>query len=224
MSSAARHQNSDENLRHYRVPPLSSIISIDDFEAVAQNSLTPSGWAYYASGADDERSKADNQRAFQKLSFRPRCLRDVGKIDMTTRLGQFAHPDAECALARAAGKEGIGQLVPMRPSQPVEAIVESRSPEDKLLFKQLYVNRDRQKAEAFIRKTEKLGFSSIWITVDSPVLGKRERDDKPRVQTDGSGNGDTNGSLPPNAEASGVAKAATAGVLNPTLTWDDLAW
>lgn len=70
----------------------------------------------------------------------------------------------------------------MRPSQPVEAIVESRSPEDKLLFKQLYVNRDRQKAEAFIRKTEKLGFSSIWITVDSPVLGKRERDDKPRVQ------------------------------------------
>lgn len=198
MPSAAKHQKSDEGLRHYRVPPLDSIVRIDDFEAVAQNSLTPSGWAYYASGADDERSKADNQRAFQKLSFRPRCFRDVRKIDMATRilgnattmpiyisstgLGQFAHPDAECALARAAGKEGIGQLVPMCPSQPVEAIVESRSPNDRLIFQQLYVNRDRQKADAFIRKAEKLGFSSIWITVDSPVLGKRESDDKLKVQ------------------------------------------
>ena len=55
------------------LPPLSSIVSVNDFETVAQRYLTATGWAYYASGADDMYSIADNPRLVTKL------LREAGQ-------------------------------------------------------------------------------------------------------------------------------------------------
>ena len=122
---------------------LNSIVSVDDFEVAAKEYLTPTGWAYYASAADDELTKKENRRAFQKITFRPRCPRNVACVDMTTTilgnrtsmpiyiwptgLGRYAHPDAERALARAAGKDGIIQLIPNSPSISIEKIFEARS-------------------------------------------------------------------------------------------------
>ena len=70
-------------------PPLSSMISVDDFEAVAKQYPTPTGWAYYSSGADDEYNKHHAARAFRKLKLRPRILRKVDSVDTrTTILGR----------------------------------------------------------------------------------------------------------------------------------------
>ena len=174
------------------------MISVSDFEAVAEEYLSPEGWAYYVSGADDERSKEDAARAFRKLTLRPRVLRSVDIVDTRTTilgkitsmpvyvspsgLAKYAHPEAECAFASGAGKEGLIQVIPTSPSMSIEKIVGSRVSQDQPVFFQLYLNRDFQKAEAMVRRVEKLGVSAIWLTVDSPVLGKRERDDRLRAR------------------------------------------
>lgn len=117
-------------------PPLSTLISLHDFEPVAQRYLSPSAWAYYSSGADDEISKRNNARAYQKIFLRPRILKKVLSVDTRTfilghsvslpvymsavGIAKLAHPDGECALAAAAGKEGLAQVLANGASMPIE--------------------------------------------------------------------------------------------------------
>jgi len=74
------------------VPPLSQIINLFDFEAVARKVMNeqvgrrsgvsihltlfhiPKGWAYYSSGAEDEIAMRENHAAFHRLWLRPRIL------------------------------------------------------------------------------------------------------------------------------------------------------
>ncbi|KAJ4509086.1 hypothetical protein HRR75_006055 [Exophiala dermatitidis] len=235
--SASQSRTTSKNKSKNDVPPLSSMISVNDFEAVAEKTLTPNGWAYYASGADDEISKTEAARAFRKLTLRPRVLRKVDTVDTrTTILGQscsmpiyvspsglakYAHPDAECNFASGAGKEGIIQVIPTNPSMSIEKIIAARVSKKQPVFFQLYLNRDSEKAEALIRRVEALGVSAIWLTVDSPVLGKRERDDRLKAQEIIS---DQDQVAVLKEQQAGVAKVSSAGLLNPTLCWDHIAW
>lgn len=209
-------------------PPLTSIIKAADFEKVAERSLSAAGWAYYSSGAEDEISLGDNRRLFDKMRLRPRILRNVETISTATRilghpsslpiyisptgLGRYAHRDAETILASTAGREGLLYVMPTSPSQSHESIFGARTSARQPLFFQLYAHRDKAKAEALVRRAEALGAAAFFLTVDSPVLGRRERDDGVRVAAG------------EQATSSGVAKTSSSGLLNPALVWEDLAW
>ncbi|KAF6790018.1 glycolate oxidase [Colletotrichum sojae] len=208
-------------------PHLGHMISADDFEKAAQSYLSPMGWAYYSSGAEDEHSVRDSRRVFRRLALRPRVLRNVDAINTSTSIlgvsssmpvyisptgqAKYAHPDAETLIARAAGREGVAYCMPTKPSASIESIFDARVDSSQPLFFQLYVDRDRSKAEAIIRRAEALGARAIFVTVDSPVIGKRERDERLTVGDEPS-------------DAGGVAKATSSGLLNAGLTWDDLSW
>lgn len=210
-------------------PPLSNIINVDDFELVAQKYLSPEGWAYYSSAAEDETSKQDNARLFRLLKLRPRVLRDVDSISTATRIlgndssvpfficptgfAKYAHPEAELNLAAAAGKEGVHEIIPTSPSMLLEQIAHARSSPSQTQYLQVYVNRDRSKALALIERAEKTGMKGLFITVDSPVLGKRERDDRLKALSLGS-----------DAPNTGIAKIGSSTLLNPGLKWEDLLW
>lgn len=102
----------------------------------------------------------------------------------------------------------------------IEKIINARVSKDQPVFFQLYLNRDHQKAETLIRRVEKLGVSAIWLTVDSPVLGKREGDDRLKAKMN-----EDDGQVTAVQEVKpGVARAASSGILNPKLTWDHIAW
>lgn len=91
-----------------------------EFEAFARLSLPKSVFDYYAAGADDMVTLEENRRAFRRLQLRPKVLRDVSEMDIsTTLLGErvatpvcvaptsthcMAHPDGERASSRAAMK------------------------------------------------------------------------------------------------------------------------
>lgn len=210
------------------------MISANDFEAVAKQYLSPTGWAYYASGADDMLSIADPQRLWRLLKLRPRILRDVTTVDTSatilgqktslpiyispTGLGKYSHPEAECALARAAGKEGVIQVVPTAPSKGHDEITAAGREHGAVMMFQLYFNQDRDRAKATIERAESLGYKAIWITVDSPVLGKREMDDRLKAKE---GRGPSAAAA---ATGGGVAKVSSSGLLNPGLVWDDVRW
>lgn len=97
-------------------------LNVLEYEAFAKEYLSKNTYDYYASGADDMVTLKENREAFKRLTLRPRVLRDVSNMDIsTTVLGQriatpvcvaptamqrMAHPDGEIASTSAAAKTG----------------------------------------------------------------------------------------------------------------------
>ena len=175
-------------------PNPNQMINLNDFEIAAEKLASESTWAYWASAADDEISKRQNEKDFRKVTLRPRILRDVAEIDTSTTIlgkrtsmpvfvaptgiNKLAHPRGECEITIAAGKDGIVQVVSTGASMSIESICKARVNKEQSICFQLYVNKDISKSIDLIRKAEKAGVTSIWLTVDSPVLGNREMDDR----------------------------------------------
>jgi L-lactate dehydrogenase (cytochrome) len=220
-------------------PSLESCINVFDFEAIASSLVSEAGWAYYSSGADDEITLRENHSAYHRLWLRPRVMVNVRNIDMRTRILGHAsslpvylsavamctlgHPEGEAAWARAAGAEGVIFMIPTLSSCGLDDIVAAAggaggeaAPRQPLFF-QLYVNADREKTERIVRKAEALGCAALFITVDAPQLGNREKDRRVKVSHAGAdvqaGNTGT--------KNEGTSKALTT-FIDPSLNWDDL--
>ena len=177
----------------YSKPDLLKIISAHDFEKVAEKTLTPKGWAFYSSAASDLISHHHNRDFFRRIFFRPRILKNVGQVKMQTSIlgcpssapffvspaamARLAHKDGEKAIARGCATEGIVQCISSNASFPLQSIVEAGS-KDQTFFFQLYVNAEREKTEQLLHKVRKLGVKAIFVTVDAPIAGKREADER----------------------------------------------
>ncbi|HET9372870.1 MAG TPA: alpha-hydroxy acid oxidase [Vicinamibacterales bacterium] len=161
-----------------------------EFEAIARSLMSPSAYDYYAGGANDEITLAANERGFSKLAFRPRVLTGVDEVDTsTTMLGtrlpfpvalaptafnRLGHPDGEIAAARAAAAAGTLMCCSTIASTSLEDIALA-APDGARWF-QLYVYRDREVTRDLIQRAEASGYRAIVLTVDTPRLGRRERD------------------------------------------------
>jgi isopentenyl diphosphate isomerase/L-lactate dehydrogenase-like FMN-dependent dehydrogenase len=165
-------------------------INVWDYERLAEQKLDANALAYFAGGSGDEITLRDNLAAFERRKLRPRVLVDVSSISTaTTVLGtdialpiliaplalqRMAHPDGELATARAAAAVGtIMCLSTAATARPAEvAAVAPGAPR----WFQVYVFADRSETEALVAKAVANGFSALVLTVDTPHLGRRERD------------------------------------------------
>lgn len=164
-------------------------VNLNEYEALARERLTPMVYDYFAGGANDEVTLTENLRAWQRLRLQPRLLADVSQIDAaTTVLGQrlsmpvltapcsfngLAHPEGECAVARATAAAGICQIVSMTASTSIEAIAASGRG---LRWFQLICFRDREITRDLVRRAEAAQCTALCLTVDQPLQGRRERD------------------------------------------------
>jgi isopentenyl diphosphate isomerase/L-lactate dehydrogenase-like FMN-dependent dehydrogenase len=165
-------------------------VNVWDYEQLAAGKLDPNAHAYFAGGAGDEVTLRDNLAAFERRKLRPRVLVDVRNVSTaTTVLGtevalpiliaplalqRMAHPDGEIATARAAAAAGtIMCLSTASTTRPAE--VASAAPDATRWF-QVYVFQDRSETEELVREAVDNGFSALVLTVDTPYLGRRERD------------------------------------------------
>ncbi|CAJ2677668.1 unnamed protein product [Trifolium pratense] len=169
------------------------ITNVSEYEAIAKQKLPKMVYDYYASGAEDQWTLKENRNAFSRILFRPRILRDVSKIDLTTNVLGFnismpimiaptamqkmAHPEGENATARAASKAGTIMTLSSWANSSVEEVA-STGPG--IRFFQLYVIKDRNAVTQLVRRAESSGFKAIALTVDTPILGRREADIKNR--------------------------------------------
>ncbi|EIW80311.1 glyoxylate dehydrogenase [Coniophora puteana RWD-64-598 SS2] len=218
-------------------PSLDEIVNLHDFEAVAKAILPAKAWAYYSSASDDEITIRENRAAYQRIWFRPRVLRDVSTVSWATTilgqksslpvyisataLGKLGHPDGELNLTRAAGKHGVIQMIPTLASCSFDEIVDAAVP-GQVQFLQLYVNRDREITKRYVQHAEKRGVKGLFITVDAPQLGRREKDMRMKVVDEGGvakvqdGQGDIK-------KDEGVARAISS-FIDPSLSWKDIPW
>ncbi|WQF82167.1 Putative FMN-dependent dehydrogenase, cytochrome b5-like heme/steroid binding protein [Colletotrichum destructivum] len=219
------------------IPPLDSIIGVPDFEVVASKALTPKTWAFYSSAATDLITHKNNKELVRRIMIRPRILRNVSHIDMrTTILGfessapffispaamaKLVHPDGELALSRGAANENIIQCISSNASYTLKSIVSAAPPTQPFFF-QLYINSERHKTIAILRSARALGIKAVFVTVDAPVPGKREADE--RAAQAGTIRAAISG-----AESSKDKKGSGLGRLmaqyiDKSITWEDLSW
>jgi len=163
--------------------------NLHEYEVLARKRLPPMAFNYYAGGANDEFTVDDNLREWQRIRLLPRVLVNVDQIDIrTTVLGQalsmpvmiapcgcnmLAHPEGECAVARAAAAEQIVQVASTVASYTLEEIAAASSGQR---WFQLYCYRDRAVTRDLVQRAEAAGYSALCLTVDVPCLGRRERD------------------------------------------------
>jgi 4-hydroxymandelate oxidase len=217
-------------------------INVFEYQTLANQQLPQMARDYYASGAWDEITLRDNCAAFERYKLRPRMLVDVSHRDLSTQiLGQslqlpiliapmafqcLADPQGEIATAKAAAKLGSVMVLSTLATKSIEdvASVRNQTPQ----WFQLYVHRDRGLTKALVERAQAAGFQALCLTVDAPVLGKREKDTHNQFV------------LPPGMELANLAtltdleipsKPGESGLfayfleqLNPALTWADLEW
>jgi L-lactate dehydrogenase (cytochrome) len=168
---------------------LSRAASVADLRRIARRQLPRGVFDYVDGAAEDEVTLARNAAAFRNVQFRPRVLRDVSKVDTsTTLLGKplsyplvlaptgftrMVDPQGELAVARAAARAGLPYTLSTMATRSIEEVA-AVSPGRKWF--QVYVWRDRALVKEMLERAAAADYEAIVITVDVPVLGRRERD------------------------------------------------
>ncbi len=163
--------------------------NVEDLRHLARRRLPSGVFDYIDGAAEDERSLADSTAAFARIGFSPRVLRDVSTIDTGSTLfgrtlpfpvvlsptgfSRIADPQGELAVARAARRANVSYTLSTMATRSIEEV---RAVSDGDLWFQVYVWRDRDLVASMLERAAAAGYSTIVITVDTAVLGRRERD------------------------------------------------
>ena len=217
-------------------------INLFEYQALAAGQLSQMALDYYASGAGDEITLQDNRAAFAGYKLRPRMLVDVSHRDLsTTILGQawqmpiaiapmafqcLAAKEGEMATASAAAKLGSMMILSTMATKSLEEVASVRQQTPQWF--QLYVHRDRGLTKALVERAHAAGYQALCLTVDAPMLGRREKDMRNQF------------ALPTGMELANLTtlkdlkitqRAGESGLFdylleqfNAALTWSDLEW
>lgn len=168
---------------------LARAASVEDLRRIARRRLPRGVFDYIDGAAEDERTLAANSRAFAQAEFRPRVLQGIVGADPAgsvlgrpvpyplvlapTGFSRIADPDGELAVARAAARAGLPYTLSTLGTRSIEEV---RSVSDGRLWFQVYAWRDRGLVEEMIQRARAADYEALVLTVDTAVLGRRERD------------------------------------------------
>ena len=214
------------------------IVAVTDYERYARACLDENAWAFLTAGAADELTLRDNRAAFDRIRLRGAVLHKVQgghtRLELFGRTYEHPvflapvgyqklfHPEGEKATARAAELMSAPLVVSTLATTRLEELTSFKTP----LWFQLYLQAQRSDSLGLVRRAEDCGCRVLVVTVDAPIAGIRNREQR------------ANFHLPAGIEAVnlGVLSAAPSQPLPPgasvvfdgffahTPTWDDLAW
>lgn len=217
---------------------VAAALNVWDFKKIAQQRLSTDTWDFITGAAGDEITMGWNREAYDRIRLQPNCLVNVAGVDTRTRLfGQEipfpilvspsgghsrSHPDAELATARGAGQAQAIMAVSTLSSKPIEEVAQVAT---QSLWFQLYMVRDRGLTREIVQRAEAAGCKAICITVDTPVTGARNREQRAgrrRARPSGPR------ALPPHLTGykrpQSVEGPIFSTTLDPTITWQEINW
>ncbi len=217
-----------------------TLACLTDFEDAAREMVPHMAWEFLNGGAGDEASLRWNREAFERIRLFPRVLVDVSKLD--TRIELFGetlpfpillapvafqrqfHPEGEVASARGAGLAGATLIAGTLSNSSLEEIAAAATAP---LWFQLYVQPDRGYTRELVARAEAAGCRALCMTVDTPVLGARNRED--RVQfalPPGLGHPNLDGLKSAHSVNSHRPKEGDiySMLISPDLAWKDVEW
>ncbi|XP_047428278.1 hydroxyacid oxidase 1 isoform X1 [Mugil cephalus] len=225
-------------------------VCVSDFEEEARRVLPKAVYDYYCSGADEQNTLADNVAAFKRWYLIPRVLRDVSTVDLSvsvlgqklsmpicvaaTAMQRMAHPEGETATARACKAVGTGMMLSSWATSTIEEVRSAMTTSGGgggggVLWMQLYIYRDRELTLSLVRRAEKMDYKAIFVTVDTPYLGKRLADVRNHFK------------MPQHLSLSNFSTASlafseenygndsglavyVAKAIDPAICWEDITW
>jgi 4-hydroxymandelate oxidase len=215
-------------------------LNLHKYEAAARSMLSPMAFDFVAGGSGDEVTLRANRAAFDRWQLLPRVLRGLREVSTATSvLGQdiavpaliapmsvhrLCHDAGERATARAAKTAGTIYTLSTASSVALEEV----SPEAGPWWFQLYIFADRGLTHDLIARAAAAGASALVVTVDVPLLGRREADARNRFALP---TGVVMAHLPvrePEPDPAPITGSKLAGldksVFEPAMTWNDLDW
>jgi 4-hydroxymandelate oxidase len=215
-------------------------VSLFDFETLARARMSPMAWEYISGGAGDEITLRWNRESYDRIRLRPRVLVDVSSLDTRVKLfgrelpfpiliapaayQRLIHPEGEIATAKGASASGATMVISTMATASVEEIAAAAT---RPLWFQLYVQPDRAFTRDLVQRAEAAGCQALVVTVDTPVVGLRNREMRIKF------------ALPPGMDRPNLRglKSATlttshlppedqiySAVLDPKLTWKEIEW
>ena len=228
--------------------PLSLIMNLDDMEVAAEKIITRSAWTYFHSAADSLGSFDNNRNDWKKVSFRPRVMRNVQRVNMRRKMfgsecalpifiapaarAKIVHDDGELCLSRGAGKFGIGYCPSTYSTiEHGDLMTDFRRVQKETghglgaMWFQLYVAKKREATIQLIEMARKEGYTALVITVDTAVVGKREEDERYRAELSVAAGTEQDLLEWKNpGQLLGEDAPVLRGHHSSTLNWDDLPW
>jgi 4-hydroxymandelate oxidase len=163
--------------------------TIGDLEEAARHSVGEGVWGYIQGGSGAERTVRSNEQAFDRWRVAPELLRDVRSVDLgTSLLGRNVsapffvaptayqreiHPGGERATAAAAANLGVLGVYSTLSSDSLEAVAVAAG--DGPRWFQLYLQPKLEISLELVHRAERAGYSAVVVTVDTPLLGSRDR-------------------------------------------------
>jgi len=168
------------------VPGLRRILNLHDFEPAARRVLPRPLFGYVAGAAEDNATLADNRAAFAEYGFTPRVLTDVSRRSQVVELlgTRWSAPfgiapmglaammsyRGDLVLARAAAEAGIPMVLSGTSLIPMEEVA-GAAPGS---WFQAYLPGEPDRIAALVSRAERVGFTTLVLTVDTAVLPSRE--------------------------------------------------
>ncbi|KAH1013296.1 hypothetical protein HUJ04_002304 [Dendroctonus ponderosae] len=224
-------------------PTMRDLVCVKDFEEFAYKVLPRNTLDYYRSGAGRQETLDNNRRAFSKYKIRPRCLRDVSTRSVsTTALGakllmpvgispsamqRMAHPEGECANARAAESMGTIFILSTIATSSIEEVAQA-APKCIKWF-QLYIYNDREVTINLVKRAEKAGFKALVLTVDTPMFGLRTADLRNKFKLPphlklANFEGENSAAVSLRGRKTGSALNNLGELFDASLQWKDIEW
>lgn len=167
---------------------LSKVVTVDDLREAARRRLPRICFDFIDGGVEGERCLARNRAVFESYALLPRYLVDVSERDQrATLLGRtydspfgisptgaagLWRPGADDMLARVAAKANIPFALSAAASTSIEDGARIAGPN---VWLQLYGTRRREISHQLIARAAELGVETLVLTVDVPVIPRRER-------------------------------------------------
>lgn len=166
-----------------------ALVNVADYRRAARRLLPRDAWDFISGGSGDQLTMRANCLALAGVGLKPRVLVDVSRrTTATAMLGtgvaapiavapmayhRLADPAGEVATARAAARSGLVTVIASFASRTLEDVAAAA---DGPLWFQLYCFRDRGLMAELVRRAETAGYRALVLTVDMPVMGRRDAD------------------------------------------------
>ncbi|KAI3896868.1 hypothetical protein MKX03_013519 [Papaver bracteatum] len=213
------------------------VVNVSEFQQLAKQILPKMYYDYITGGAEDEHTLRENVEAFRRITFRPRVLIDVSRINLSTNILGFdmsspimvsptafhslAYSEGEVATAKAAAATNTIMVLSYSSTRTIEEVASSCNG---VRFFQLYVYKRRDVSAILVQRAERNGYKAIVLTVDTPKLGRRWRDIKNKMVAPQLKNFDGLFSTEVVAEKGSNLEAFASQTLDSSLNWNDIEW
>jgi isopentenyl diphosphate isomerase/L-lactate dehydrogenase-like FMN-dependent dehydrogenase len=167
---------------------LEQAVSMADLRELARRRLPRMIFDLIDGGADDEVTMRANEAAFSQIAFRPRTLVDVSQRTLHASVAGMAlsapivlgpaagtrvvHPEAERAVAMAAGDRQVPYVVTARSSYTIEELAAVATGP---LWFGVEVIPDPDLMKSLVQRARAADYEALVFMVDAPVAGSLER-------------------------------------------------